>query len=126
MKLKLLFAALIFSTAVGCKEIEQAANKAIASVQPPVEVTLTPFFIFKGYYVNVLNTSDSKTITGVKVTYTSASGTSVSQKIGTLSPKQHVTLDPSEINWQVVPHETITISATKHMDKTVATNSLIY
>ena len=110
----------------GCSEIEEATKKAIAATQPPVQVSLTPYLIFDGYYVNVLNTSDTQSIGRVTLTYTSASGNSVSQDLGTLSPGQSKTLDPSNVNWRVVKHETISVSASSHIPKTLKTNVLIY
>jgi hypothetical protein len=111
--------------AAGCQEVQTAAQRAIAATQPPVEVTLTPFLVFNGYYVNIINMSPSATITGVQVTYTSASGNSVTQDVGTLQPRQAVVLDPSTINWTVVKNESISVSASNYVPKTLSTNVLI-
>ncbi len=119
-----LVTALGFCMTVGCQEVTQATKKAVAATQPPVQVSLSSFLIFDGYYVNILNTSDSMTITGVTVTYTGASGNSVTQSVGTLSPRESKTLDPSNI-WTVEKHETITVSASGYVPKTLETNILI-
>jgi len=51
--------------AAGCSESELALKKAVSATQPPVEVSLTPFLIFDGYYVNVRNTSGSTSMSSV-------------------------------------------------------------
>jgi hypothetical protein len=108
----------------GCEEAKRAGGSILHATQPPVELSLTPFTFFSGYYVNIRNTSE-KALTDVTVTYTSVSGTSVSQQIGALAPHQSVTLDPSDIKWRVVKNEQITVSASGCVPKVLATNSLI-
>jgi len=44
-------------------------KKLVSATQPPVQVSLTPYMIFDGYYVNVLNTSNSTFIQNVVVTW---------------------------------------------------------
>jgi len=105
---------------------QQAFKQAAAAVQPPVQVRLTPFLVFKGYYVVVTNTSSSTTLTGVTVTYTGASGNSRSQTIGTLNPGETKELDPSDVKWTVEKQETISVSAAgNYIPKVLETNVLI-
>jgi len=107
--------ALVLSFAVGCQD----------ATQPPVEASLAPFPDFKGYYVKLLNTSDSATISGIKVTYTSASGDSVTYDFGMLPAGQSVTLDPSDVNWTVERGQTISVSASGYLSKSLDTDVLI-
>jgi hypothetical protein len=107
-------------------EGKQAFKQAAAAVQPPVQVSLTPFLVFNGYYVNVTNTSSSTTLTGVTVKYTGASGNSKTQTIGMLKPGETKTLDPSDVRWTVEKHETISVSADGNfVPKVLETNILI-
>lgn len=105
---------------------KQAFSQVAAAVQPPVQVRLTPFMVFQGFYVHISNTSGVETLYGVNVTYTGASGNSVTQAVGTLKPNETKTLDPSQAKWTVEKHERISVSVTGNfVPKVVETNQLI-
>ena len=103
----------------------QEGQKLLTKAQPPVQVTLTPFLIFDGYYVNIMNTSTDTTIYDVVVTYTGASGNTKTQTIKMIQPGKTETLDPSDVDWKVVRHESISVSARGYLNKTLETNILI-
>ena len=111
--------------ALGCEEAKRVGNQTIAAVQPSVQVSLSPFLILRGYYVNVANTSDSSSLTNVTVTYTGSSGNSKTQTIGVLKPLQSVIVDPSDVGWTIERHETISVSASGCISKTLQTDILI-
>ena len=107
-------------------EGEHAFKQVATAVQPPVQVTLTPFIILSGYYVNVTNTSSSSTLSSVTVTYTGASGNSKTQTVGTLKPGETQTVDPSSVGWTVEKQEVISVSASGNfVPKVLKTNVLI-
>jgi hypothetical protein len=104
-----------------------AFRQAVAVVQPPVQVTLSPFLIFDGYYVEVKNTSTSSALANVTVTYRDANGNTKSQSVGPLKPGETKTLDPSVVNWTVAKHETISVSTNgNYVPKVLETNALIH
>jgi hypothetical protein len=105
---------------------KKAFMQAVAAVQPPVQISLTPFLVFNGYYVNITNTSSGTTLNGVTVTYTGASGNSMTQALGTLRPGETRTLDPTAVRWTVEQHQTISVSASgMYVPKVLETNVLI-
>ncbi|MBM4070262.1 MAG: hypothetical protein FJ271_15100 [Planctomycetes bacterium] len=109
------------------QEGKQAFKQTVAAVQPPVQVSLTPYLIFNGYYVNVTNTSSHISLTDVTVTYTDATGNSVMQRVGSLRPGETKTLDPSDARWTVERHETISVAANGlYVPKALDTNVLIH
>jgi hypothetical protein len=107
------------------QEGKKLGQDVISKTQPPVQVSLTRYLIFKGYYVNVTNTSTSTTVNGVVVTYTGTSGNSKAQILGTLRPGETKTLSPSDVQWRVEKHESISVSADGYITKTLNTNTLI-
>jgi hypothetical protein len=106
-------------------EGQQLLKQAVSGSQPPVEISLSEFLVFNGYYVHVRNVSKSTTLRGVRVVYTSASGNSVTQTIGELKPQAIKVLDPSDVRWQVAKHEWVMVSADGFLPKTLETNVLI-
>jgi hypothetical protein len=104
----------------GCAEVQSIASKT----QAPIYPSLTPFLIFNGYYVNLNNTSDSA-LTGVYITYYDSQGNTVTQQVGSIGPKESVSVDPSEVNWRVTKHEKIAVHADGYLRRVVETNVLI-
>jgi hypothetical protein len=100
-------------------------GQLITEVQPPVEISLTRYLVFNGYYVNVFNASRTATITGVIVTYTSASGNTRTQTFGTIRPGETETRDPADVDWIIEKHESIGVSAQSYFTKTLETDILI-
>ena len=122
-RLLISFVAIFAFFSCGCDKAQ--IQTYISKTQPPVQITLTSYAIFKGYYVNVMNTSSNTTIDGVVVTYTGLGGATKTQTIGTLKPNESKTLDPSEVDWTVVTHESISVSANGYLAKTLETGDLI-
>jgi len=100
--------------------------QSIASkTQTPVAPSLTPFLLLSGYYVDLRNTSDSS-LTGVSITYYGSQGSETrTQQVGSIGPKQSVTVDPFDVGWRVTKHEKITIHANGYLRREVETNILI-
>ena len=109
---------LLFATSMfpGCQE-------TIGKVQTPAQVSLTPYLVMNGYWVNVTNLSDS-TISNVSVTYV-WQGNSKTQTIGTIGPKETKTIDPADADIRIERNEKIRLSASGYIPKTIETNLLI-
>ncbi len=104
-----------------CSTIE----RVVRFTQVPVRVSLSSFWIFEGYYVDLTNTSQ-KTLTGVQVKYVDATGQQTcTQDVGSIRAGETVRLDPSGKNWTVVANETIEISSNGYLSRTYSTNTLI-
>lgn len=107
----------------GCAEVQSTVSRT----QVPASVSLTPFLLYKGYYVNVYNASSSS-LTNVSLTYYWADGREgPSQPVGvySLGPGEVVTVDPSEVGWIVARHEKIAVRADGYLRKVMATNVLV-
>lgn len=99
-------------------------QNAVQSTQPPVFLSLTPYAIETGYYLNVTNLG-SKPLFGVKVDYLDSQGVSREQFIGAIAVGETKKLDPSEVNWRIAPNESIGVSSKGFIKKVVDTNVLI-
>ena len=99
-------------------------QNAVQSTQPPVFLSLTPYAIETGYYLNVTNLG-TKPLFLVKVDFMDAQGLSREIYIGTIKIGETKKLDPSQVNWRIAPNESIGVSAADFIKKVVDTNVLI-
>ena len=113
-----MIAALAALSLSGCAEI-------VSKTEPPVRINLVSFLFSQGYYVVLTNTHETVILEGISLEYTDVNGTTRTQTVGVIRPKESKSMDPSDAHWRIERGEKITIRANGYLSKTINVNSLL-